>query len=89
MLFGFQGISNRRPAYCIYESSFLIHHSLFLRPCWSIDLLEIQNEDETNVKAEGVQKLKAMLGACKIDLSPTLYWIFITDRSKAILLLWF
>ena len=36
---------------------------------------------------EPLQKLRVRLGTCKIDLSPPV--IFITDRSKAILLWWF
>ena len=34
-----------------------------------------------------LQKMKVRLGASKIDLSPQLFYI--TDRSKAILMLWF
>ena len=36
---------------------------------------------------EPLQKIRVRLGACKIDLSSTV--IYITDRSKPLLLWWF
>ena len=76
------------------ESSSLFHHSIYLWficfPWWSIDELENLHADRTTVCFEAWQKPRARLGSRKTGLSsppPTQY--FNTDRSKAVLLLWF
>ena len=72
------------------KSSSLIHHSIYLWficfPWWSIDELENLQADRTTVCFEPWQKPRARLGSRKTGLSPQ---YFNSDRSKAVLLLWF
>ena len=74
------------------EFSSLFHHSICLWficfPWWSIDDLGNLHADRTTVSFEPWQKLRARLGSRKTALrSPPLY--LNTDRSEAVLLLWF
>ena len=66
------------------------HHSIYLWficfPWWSIDELENLHADRTTVCFKPWQKPRARLGPCKTGLCPQ---YFNTDRSKAVLLLWF
>ena len=76
------------------ESSSLFHHSVYLWficfPWWSIDGLENLHADRTAVCFEPWWKPRARLGSHKTGLSPpSPLQYFNTDRSKAVLLLWF
>ena len=66
---------------------------LFVSPWWSIDELENLHADRTTVCFEPWQKPRARLGSRKTGLSPPHPppppQYFNTDRSKAVLLLWF
>ena len=90
VLFGTLGISACRSQHVPVESSSLLHHSIYLWficfPWWSIDELENLHADRTTVCFEPWLKLRARLGSRKTGLSPQYFY---TDRSKAVLLLWF
>ena len=90
VLFDTPGISRCRSQHISVESSSLFHHSIYLWficfPWWSIDELENLHADRTTVCFEPWQKPRASLGTRKIGLS---HQYFNTDRSKAVLLLWF
>ena len=81
---------HRRAAYSICESSFLIHHGiyhdLFVCLCNDHSLTKrFTTRTERLTKCfEPLQKLRVRLGTCKTGLSPSV--IYITDRSKAIIL---
>ena len=85
------GISRCRLQHVSVQSSSLFHHSIYLWficfPWWSIDELENLHADRTTVCFEPWQKPRARLDTRKTGLSPPQY--FNTDRSKAVLLLWF
>ena len=74
------------------ESSSLFHQNIYLWficfPWWSIDGLENLHANRTTVCFEPWQKPRARLGSRKTGLSPYPQ-SFNTERSKAILLLWF
>ena len=91
LLFDTPGISRCRSQHVVsVESSSLFHHSIYLWlicfPWWSIDELENLHEDRTALCFELWQKLRARLWSRKSGLSPK---YFNTDRSKAVLMLWF
>ena len=90
VLFGTPGISGCRSQHVPVESSSLLHYSIYLRficfPWWSIDELENLHADRTTVYFEPWWKLRARMGTRKTGLSPP---VIFTDRSKAVLLLWF
>ena len=58
-------------------------------PLWSIDELENLHADRTTVWFEPWQKPRGRWGSHKSGLSPPPPQYFNTDRSKAVLLLWF
>ena len=86
----FSVISRCRSQHVSVESSSLFHHSIYLWficfPWWAIDELGNLHADRTTVCFEPWQKPRARLGIRKTGLSPQ---YFNTDRSKAVLLLWF
>ena len=91
VLFDTPGISRWRSQHVVsVESSSLFHHSIYLWfilfPWWSIDELENLHADRTTVCFEPWQKPRARLGSRKTGLRPP---VVFTDRSKAVLLLWF
>ena len=90
VLFDTPGISRCRSQHVSVESSSLLHHSIYLWficfPWWSIGELENLHADRTTLCFEPWQKLRARLGSRKTGLSPP---VFYTDRTKAVLLLWF
>ena len=90
VLFGTPGISGCQSQHIPVESSSLLHHSIYLWficfPWWSIDELENLHADWTTVCFEPWWKLRARLGSRKTGLSPP---VIFTDRSRAVLLLWF
>ena len=88
------GICRCRSQHVSVESSSLFHHSIYLWfICflwWSIDELENLHADRPNVCFEPWQRPRAKLRTHKTGLSPPPppHYVF-TDRSKAVLLLWF
>ena len=80
VLFDTPGISRCRSQHVSVESSFLLHHSIYLWficfTWWSIDELENLHADRTTVCFEPWWKLRARFGARKTGLSPPvfLYW---------------
>ena len=90
VLFDTPGISRCRLQHVSVESSSLFYHSIYLWficfPWWSIDGLENLHADQKTVCFEPWQKPRAKLGTRKTGLSPQ---YFNTDRSKAVLMLWF
>ena len=82
VLFDIAGISRCRSQHAVsVESSFLLHHSIYLWficfPWWSIDELENIHADRTTVCFASCQKPRARLGSRKSGLSPPPFSIFL------------